>query len=54
MWRPWKQDLLDGQVAAPVAHRLGALLSAWHTGDPQVARSFSDLDAFIDLCIDPF
>jgi 5-methylthioribose kinase len=56
-WRPWKQDLLDGRVAAPVAGRLGELLSAWHSGtagDPQVARSFGDLDAFIDLRIDPF
>ena len=56
-WRSWKQDLLDGRVAASVAGRLGELLAAWHTGtagDPQVARSFGDLDAFIDLRIDPF
>jgi tRNA A-37 threonylcarbamoyl transferase component Bud32 len=56
-WRSWKQDLLDGQVAAPVASRLGELLSAWHTGtahDPQVAQSFGDVQAFIDLRIEPF
>jgi tRNA A-37 threonylcarbamoyl transferase component Bud32 len=55
--RPWKQDLLDGQVAVPVAHRLGELLSAWHSGtahDERVARSFGDLSAFVDLRVEPF
>ena len=56
-WRPWKQDLLGGQVAIPVARRLGVLLAAWHAGtasDPEVAGSFGDQTVFTDLRIDPF
>lgn len=56
-WRPWKQDLLDGKVAVPVARRLGALLAAWHTvtaNDPEVAGTFGKLGAFVNLRIDPF
>jgi Phosphotransferase enzyme family len=56
-WRTWKDDLLAGSADPAVAARLGELLAAWHReteSDGDVARRFSDLEAFEQLRIDPY
>ena len=56
-WRSWKSDLLEGDADPEVAARLGTLLATWHRetdGDEQVAREFSDVEAFEQLRIDPY
>jgi aminoglycoside phosphotransferase (APT) family kinase protein len=55
--RTWKADLLGGRVDAAVAASLGALAGRWHAAtadDPATAGTFVDLEAFVQLRVDPY
>ena len=56
-WPNWKEELLKGHADPRVARSLGSLLARWHEsteGDDDVARRFSDSEAFEQLRIDPY
>jgi 5-methylthioribose kinase len=56
-WPNWKEELLAGRADSGVARRLGELLAHWHErteGDEDVARRFSDAEAFEQLRVDPY
>lgn len=55
-WRTWKDELLEERADETVAHRVGALLAAWHAGttDAATAEAFADREGFDQLRIDPY
>jgi 5-methylthioribose kinase len=56
-WRNWKELLLGGETDPGVGRRAGELLRAWHAGtlrNDEVARRFSDVEAFDQLRVDPY
>jgi 5-methylthioribose kinase len=56
-WRNWKAELMAGRVDPAVAARLGHVLARWHQAtldDPEVAGEFNDVEAFVQLRVDPY
>lgn len=56
-WSNWKEGLLTGRASSAVAARLGEALALWHAGtagDPAVVARFDDVEAFIQLRVDPY
>jgi 5-methylthioribose kinase len=56
-WRNWKRVLLDDRADPEVGAELGRILGRWHGdtwGDPDVAASFADYEAFDQLRLDPY
>ena len=51
-WRAWKDLLLDGEVDAEVARRLGRVLASWQRAP--VPPGFEDVEAFVQLRVDPY
>ncbi len=55
--RTWKADLLAGHVDDEVAASVGSLIGRWHAatfGDLHAEEAFGDLEAFVQLRVDPF
>ncbi len=55
--RPWKTDLLEGRIEAPLAARAGALLAAIHAfshGHAEIRERFADQTCFEQLRVDPY
>lgn len=53
----WKEDLLAGRIDVGVAERVGYLIGSWHSAtydDDATRKRFDDLEAFIQLRIDPY
>lgn len=56
-WRDWKTRLLEGDVDACVASRLGSCLASWHaatTGGQGLSARMHDTEAFEMLRTDPY
>lgn len=56
-WRPWKEQLLSGDVDPGVAAELGRVLARWHSAtaaSPEARERFGDRDVFDRLRVDPF
>ncbi len=53
----WRGQLLSGRIEVGIADDLGELLADWHVNtvdDPLVDAEFADVEAFIQLRVDPF